>query len=55
MKVVYDGPTKKWFRKGQNWNVETTVMRCAVCGLFYKPSLGHKCPKDRKGKEDHHG
>lgn len=24
---------------------QTTVCQCEKCGLFYKPSLGHKCKK----------
>jgi hypothetical protein len=41
MAVKYDEATKKWFEKriGQ----QTTVCKCDKCGLFYKPSLGHKC------------
>lgn len=38
---VYDKATEEWFSKrpGQ----ESTVEQCDQCGLFYKPSLGHKC------------
>lgn len=39
--VKYDSKTKSWFEK--HLLVETTVIRCELCGLFYKPSLGHKC------------
>lgn len=31
--------------------VETTVARCPLCGLFYKPLLGHKCPAAAQTKE----
>lgn len=41
MKMVYDKPTREWFNK-HPWE-ETTVMTCEVCGLSYKPSLGHRC------------
>lgn len=46
MKARFDEPTKKWFinRPGE----QTTVMRCDECGLYYKPSLGHKCKKVNK-------
>ena len=43
MKVKYDETTEKWFK--QHPDVVSTVMRCEKCGLFYKPSLGHKCRK----------
>lgn len=38
---VYDKATEEWFSKrpGQ----ESTVEQCDQCGLYYKPSLGHKC------------
>ena len=39
--VMYDSTTKKWFEK--HLFVETTVVQCESCGLFYKPSLGRKC------------
>ena len=40
-KRIFDEETEKWF---ENTKVPaTTVMRCEKCGLFYKPSLGHKC------------
>lgn len=34
---------EKWF--AAHPHNETTVMKCDKCGLFYKPSLEHKCPK----------
>lgn len=38
---IYDKTTEEWFSKrpGQ----ESTVEQCDQCGLYYKPSLGHKC------------
>lgn len=41
MKIKYDKKTSEWFRK--HVGTETTVCQCDKCGLFYKPSLGHKC------------
>ena len=40
---IYDKATEEWFSKrpGQ----ESTVGQCVECGLYYKPSLGHKCKK----------
>lgn len=38
-----DPETEKWM--SAHPDVETTVEQCAVCGLFYKDSLGHKCKK----------
>lgn len=40
-RVKYDKPTLRWFE--QQIGVQTTVCKCDNCGLFYKPSLGHKC------------
>lgn len=45
-RVKYDYATSKWF-KSHPFN-ETTVMRCDECGLYYKPSLGHKCKKSKE-------
>ena len=42
--MTFDKETKKWFI-GKPWGTQTTVCRCNKCGLFYKPSLGHKCEK----------
>lgn len=44
----YDAETRKWFK--QHPTAVTTVARCEKCGLYYKPSLGHK-PKDCKKEE----
>lgn len=42
LKVELDATTKKWFAKMPSWE-RTTVAQCKKCGLWYKPSLGHKC------------
>lgn len=44
----YDKATTDWFIK--NPDAETTVMECSYCGLFYKPSLGHRCKVKRTVK-----
>lgn len=44
--IEYDSETRKWFMK--NITAQTTVMRCELCGLFYKPSLGHECKKQKE-------
>ena len=44
--MKFDKATAKWF--GQNPNAESTVARCKMCDLFYKPELGHKCDKTPK-------
>ncbi len=50
IRVRYDNATEKWFKKHPMQ--ETTVMQCEACGLYYKPSLGHRCKKkDTKTKE----
>ena len=43
--MKYDSKTEKWFK--MHMNAQTTVIKCEKCGLFYKPSLGHKCKKER--------
>ena len=50
-RVKFDAETSKWFKK--NWSAQTTVMKCEDCGLYYKPSLGHKCKV--KGEVIHGG
>lgn len=40
-KLNYDKATKDWLNKHIGY--QTTVCMCENCGLFYKPSLGHKC------------
>ncbi len=42
----YDYETQKWLRQHPGYC--TTVTQCEDCGLFYKPSLGHKCKKKVK-------
>lgn len=54
-RIDYDAATRAWFDKFPIYErvyVETTVMRCEICGLYYKPGLSHKC---RKRKEGTHG
>ena len=41
LKINYDKDTKKWL--DNHIGQQTTVRMCDKCGLFYKPSLGHKC------------
>ena len=48
MIIEYDNATKKWF--DAHPCSETTVAKCESCGLFYKPILGHKCKKQKKGE-----
>lgn len=48
MKVKYDAPTSHWFH--EHPRSETTVVQCKECGLFYRPSLGHKCRLSDKRK-----
>lgn len=51
IRVRYDYATEKWFKKHPMH--QTTVMQCEVCGLYYKPSLGHRCKKkDAKVRKD---
>lgn len=47
-KVEFDKATREWFESRPD--VQTTVMRCDGCGLYFKPSLGHKC-EVKKGKK----
>lgn len=46
MIVEYDKETDDWFK--QHPLSETTVICCPDCGLFYKPSLSHKCKEEKK-------
>ena len=46
MIVEFDKETNDWFK--QHPLSETTVICCPDCGLFYKPSLGHKCKEANK-------
>lgn len=46
--IKYDSTTKKWFDSlpiTTRLTIQTTVMQCEECGLWYKPSLGHTCKK----------
>lgn len=43
--LKFDNKTKEWFRN--NADRQTTLVRCSKCGLWYKPSLGHKCSNKR--------
>lgn len=43
--LKFDNKTKEWFRN--NVDRQTTLVRCSKCGLWYKPSLGHKCSNKR--------
>lgn len=40
-KIQCDKATDEWFK--QHPGARTTVAPCDKCGLWYKPSLGHKC------------
>ena len=42
----FDAKTQKWFRN--HIGTQSTVAQCEKCGLWYKPSLGHKCKKKEK-------
>lgn len=48
--MKYDKETKKWFSR--NIGQQTTVCKCGKCGLFYKPSLGHKCNLTKETKDE---
>lgn len=39
----FDKKTRKWFKQHNHISIQTTVCKCDKCGLFYKPSLDHKC------------
>lgn len=45
----FDKETREWFASRPY--TETTVMQCKECGLWYKPSLGHKCKKAKASKK----
>lgn len=40
-RVHCDPCTAAWI--DQHVGVQTTMVKCKKCGLYYKPSLGHKC------------
>ena len=47
--IRFDARTRKWFRERyERLAVDTTLMRCNACGLYYKPSLGHDCKESRR-------
>ena len=46
MKVRYDKVTSEWLK--MHPLQQTTVGRCEACGLFYKPSLGHRCKYEKR-------
>jgi hypothetical protein len=46
-KVIFDKETKKWF--AQHPSAEITVWKCSKCGLWFKPTLGHKCKGEKDG------
>jgi hypothetical protein len=46
--IRYDAATADWFLS--RCDVQTTVCKCDACGLYYKPSLGHKCKVRKKGE-----
>ena len=48
MSSNFDKRIERWFK--EHPYAETTVMTCDRCGLSYKPSLGHDCPKLSKQK-----
>lgn len=48
--VKYDKSTSKWFES--HIGAQTTVCQCDKCGLFYKPSLGHKCNRNGVTREN---
>ena len=47
MTVKYDKATREWFKN--HIGSQTTVACCDKCGLFYKPSIGHKCKVKKEG------
>lgn len=49
--IGFDSRTRKWFDSlplTERLVIQTTVTQCDDCGLYYKPSLGHKCKKSGK-------
>ena len=40
-RVDCDPQTAEWI--DQHVGVQTTLDKCKNCGLYYKPTLGHKC------------
>jgi hypothetical protein len=49
--INLDSNTRKWFDRiplPERLAIQTTVTQCDDCGLYYKPSLGHRCKKSGK-------
>lgn len=44
--IRFDRETGRWFKKHPD--VASTVVCCKDCGLYYKPSLGHKCKEVKR-------
>lgn len=40
-RIRFDPETDKWFN--QHRGAQSTVARCDLCDLYYKPELGHNC------------
>lgn len=49
-RVRLDSETEKWSKAHPDHVF--TAMQCKDCGLFYKPSLGHRCEKEVKHEKD---
>lgn len=49
-RVELDPDTKEWFKRRPG--IQTTVAQCPKCGLYYKPSLGHKTRNCKKPEEE---
>ena len=45
-RIKCDAQTRKWCL--MHPFTETTIVKCDKCGLYYKPSLGHKCKMAKK-------
>ena len=43
-RVDCDPRTADWIDR--HVGVQTTLAKCEKCGLYYKPTLGHKCKMD---------
>ena len=48
-KVEFDSATREWFERHPG--AQTTVAKCERCGLYFKPSLGHKIKDCKKPKQ----
>lgn len=49
MDIEFDKATREWFENRRG--IPTTIVCCDKCGLYFKPSLWHKCEvkKEKKG------